>query len=152
MKRAMSGAIPSAMTKLLLALMLIASLVVSAPSKAETSKRVRKSTTTVITKESEGDDDDDVVPVLETAAEPKESVKTATFGSKGQSGTAGCKTEELSKAAIKDLKADCNAWVKDQKSELKGKFLTSSCDESCDDCGTSLRRCSVTGSVHYLLR
>ena len=138
------------MSHSLFALLIIFGLAFTLPAKAETNTRVRKSTTTIITKESEGDDDD-AIPVPEIAEEPKESVKTATFGSKGQSGTAGCKTEELSKGAIKDLKADCSAWVKDQKSELKSKFLTSSCDESCDDCGMSLRRCSVTGSVHYLL-
>jgi hypothetical protein len=142
------------MPQFLLALLMILGLVFAAPARAETVRRVRKTTTTVITKESEGDQDGDVVaPIADpVSAEPKESVKTATFGSKGQSGTAGCKTDDLAKSAVKDLKTDCSAWVKDQKSELKGKFLTSSCDESCDDCGMSLRRCSVTGAIHYLLK
>lgn len=127
-----------------------------APPKAiaQGTTKVRKTTTTVTTKEVESDTDDESVPVppVEAPVEPKESVKTANFGSKSQSGLTGCKTEALSNSLVKDLKADCSAWVKDQKSELKAKFLTSSCEESCDDCGMSLKRCSVKGSVHYLLK
>lgn len=89
----------------------------------------------------------------ETTLPERESVATARFGvSSGQSGLSGCKTEALSKNVIKDLKADCLAWVKDQKADLKTRFLTSSCEESCEDCGMSLRRCFVTGTVKYLLK
>lgn len=115
------------------------------------STKVRKQTTTIITKESESDVDEEEVKT-EPTTEPRENVKTVTFGSRNQSGTAGCKTEALSKPLIKDLKADCNAWVKDQKAELKSRFQTSSCEESCSDCGMSLQRCNVIGTVHYIVK
>lgn len=120
---------------------------------AESSKRVRKKTTTITTIEAESDDvDDEELPDNQGAPE-REGVMTAVFGgSSGQSGLAGCKTDNLSKNLIKDLKADCQAWVKDQKAELKKRFLTSSCEESCEDCGMSLKRCHVNGTVKYLLK
>lgn len=112
--------------------------------------KVHKQTITI--KESEGTTDDDKPASTGPVTEEVEKVKTATFGSRSQSGMAGCKTEELLKDAIKDLKADCGAWVKDQKAELKSRFLTSSCEEICDDCGTGLRRCHVLGTISYVLK
>jgi hypothetical protein len=115
----------------------------------ETPVKVKK--TTVVVKESEGTEAE-ATPSPTPAIQEVEKTKTATFGSKSQAGLNGCKTEEALQDVIKDLKADCKAWVKDQKSELKSRFLTSSCEESCEDCGMSLRRCSITGSVTYILR
>jgi len=117
-------------------------------AQAEEAPRVKKSTTTITVKESENEDDDEAKATLEE----KERVKSVIFGSRAQSGTLGCKTEELIGGVIKDLKSDCAAWVKDQKAELKGRFLTSSCEESCTDCGMSLQRCIVTGTVHYIIK
>ncbi len=117
-----------------------------------TSKRVRKSTTTITTVHEEGDDVVADVPTsttTSTASTVEEGEVTTTFGSKATTGTAGCKTEELNKAVIRDLKSDCKAWVKDQRADLKGKFNTSKCEEACTDCGTSLQRCTVTGTVKY---
>ncbi len=119
-------------------------------ARAEEAPRVKKSTTTITVKESENETDDEPKPT--STPEEKERVKTVTFGSRAQSGTLGCKTEELIAGVIKDLKADCAAWVKDQKAELKGRYLTSSCEESCSDCGMSLQRCIVTGTVHYIIK
>lgn len=118
---------------------------------AEAAKKVKKTSTTVTTVESEGEEETPAGGVTTETRETESSV-TAKFGSKATSGTTGCKTEDLAKSVIKDLKADCNAWVKDQKAELKGRFLTSICEESCEDCGMSLKRCSVNGTVKYLLK
>ncbi|HVK61898.1 MAG TPA: hypothetical protein VM432_10125 [Bdellovibrionales bacterium] len=84
------------------------------------------------------------------AAAAVETEMTATFGSTSTSGLNGCKTEELSKDVIKELKSDCNAWVKDQKADLKDRFRTSKCEEKCSDCAASLRRCNVLGTVRYI--
>lgn len=117
---------------------------------AESVKQVRKKTITVIETESEGADQEETEP---TGTAEREGVITAKFGgSSGQSGLSGCKTETLSKSLIQDLKADCQAWVKDQKAELKKRYLTSSCEASCEDCGMGLKRCFVTGTVKYLLK
>lgn len=118
-----------------------------ATSHAETSTKVRKSTTTITTVESEGED-------WPTDASPspspiQESEITATFGSKATTGMAGCKTEELSKNVIKELKADCKAWLKDQKADLKNRYSTGVCEESCSDCSMGLQRCNVKGTVRY---
>jgi hypothetical protein len=126
------------------------SVLVNAPAHAEELPRVKKSTTTITVKESENDADEE--PKAKVTPEEKERVKSVVFGSRAQSGTLGCKTEELINGAIKDLKSDCAAWVKDQKTELKGRFLTSSCEDSCTDCGMSLQRCIVTGTVHYIIK
>lgn len=114
-------------------------------------KRVRKSTTTITTVDEDGDDIafDPVSTSTSTTTEVQEGEVTTTFGSKATSGTAGCKTEELNKAVVRDLKSDCKAWVKDQRADLKGKFHTSTCEEQCSDCGMSLQRCNVVGSIKY---
>jgi len=123
--------------------------------------RVHKTTTTTSTVVQESDGVQNDVNTDPSNAKPqqtprppeiKESTMTSKFGSKGQSGLSGCKTEEISKETVKDLKSDCKAWIKDQKADLGTRFLTSSCEESCDDCGTSLKRCMVTGTIHYLLK
>lgn len=112
--------------------------------------KVRKQTTTITIKESEGTDDENEKPVeTDHRTEDVENTKTATFGARGQTGLAGCKTDDVLKSAVKDLKADCRAWINDQKKELKSRFLTSSCEELCDDCGMSLRRCHVLGTISY---
>jgi len=74
---------------------------------------------------------------------------TTTFGSKATSGTAGCKTAALVENTVRDLKVQCNNWLKERKTELKNKFHTGTCQETCSDCGMSLQRCNVTGTVHY---
>ena len=143
---------------LIFGLALIASFaLITLTSVANAETKTRKKTVTITTTEKDLDEDDEVMEDLgiKTTAEPKEreSIATARFGAKpGQSGTSGCKTEDLSKDVIKDLKSDCNAWVKDQKAELKSRFLTSSCEEACEDCGMSLKRCAVNGSVKYILK
>lgn len=108
----------------------------------------RKRTTTVTEKEENIQEDESPT----NAELPKESEITAKFGSKATSGMSGCKTEELSQKLVRDLKSDCSAWLKDRKAELKGKYLTGSCDESCDDCGMHLQRCSVNGVVRYTIK
>ena len=109
------------------------------------SPKTSTSTTTITTTNTEG-----MAGTPTPTPDPiKEFLVSKTFGSKGQSGTTGCKTEELSDKKTEELEATCNTWIKTQKLHLKGKFQTGTCDESCDDCGMSLKRCSVTAVVHY---
>jgi hypothetical protein len=108
----------------------------------------RKRTTTIIEKDEDSQDEE----APSNSELPKESEITAKFGSKATSGMAGCKTEDLSQKLVRELKSDCSAWLKDRKTELKGKYLTGSCEESCDDCGMHLQRCSVNGVVRYTVK
>lgn len=84
-----------------------------------------------------------------TTNEISESEISTVFGSQAMSGLGGCKTEELSRPVLKGLRSDCQAWIKDQHSDLGKRFLTSACEDSCTDCGMSLQRCTVTGTVRY---
>lgn len=110
---------------------------------------VRKRTTTIIEKEEDGDSDDDDRPDRDTDREKDEREIKATFGAKSGTGMAGCKTEDLAKKAVKALKSDCAAWLKDRQAELKSKYVVGTCDEDCDDCGMHLKRCAVEGKVRY---
>jgi hypothetical protein len=118
-------------------------------------------TTTTTTRDHDDDyDDEDEEEVITDHGrrvyirdpEPIDRVVEETFGSRSASGMAGCKTDDRAKDAITGLKSDCNAWIKDRRSELKDRFVTGTCSEKCDDCGMSMQRCAVTGRVHYTLR
>lgn len=135
-----------------IAVALFLTFTLAASANAEAVKKVKKSSTTITTVESEGEDDGDTAAPAAPTAEPTEKEITAVFGSKSQSGMAGCKTEDAKKQVVKDLKGDCNAWIKDQKADLKSRYLTSSCEEKCEDCGMSLLRCSVVGTIRYIVK
>ena len=137
---------------IVLALTLASFLGLSSIAAAETTRTVRKKQTTVTEVETEGEDE--APNSTETQAPPssagaQESELTTKFGSKATTGMAGCKTEELAKGVVRDLKADCGAWIKDQKTHLKSHFLTGTCEEECNECGMSLQRCTVNGTVRY---
>jgi hypothetical protein len=128
----------------------------SLTAKAETTRHTKTTTTTTV----ESDDDgagyappEDAIPAPRDAKPPVapsiESTLTQTFGSTATSGTAGCKTEALSKAVVKDLKRECSAWVKEQKADLGKSYRGNTCEDSCEDCGMSLVRCKVTGTIRY---
>ena len=138
------------MSRVILMLAFVFSAALAQAQTVKPPATVKKSTTTIITKEEEGTEEEMAGKAPEE--KPTESVITAKFGSKSGSGTAGCKTEELSKTAVKGLKSDCSAWMKDRQTELKTRYLTGSCEEECDDCGMSLKRCMVNGRVHYLVK
>ena len=145
------------MTLNLIAALVAVFILAPAPLKAEIdidsprskTTTVRKRTTTIIEKDQESVDEDEESGQTNLR---KESEITAKFGSKAVSGMSGCKTEDLAAKLVRELKSDCGAWLKDRKTELKGKFLTGSCEESCDDCGMHLQRCSVNGSVRYTVK
>jgi hypothetical protein len=132
----------------------MAIVVIMSTAHAETKKKtvVKKTTTTTTTTDIDtGDDDDgDDQAAADTSDRPTESELTATFGAQATTGYAGCKTEELAKAAIKELKSDCNAWIKDQKTDLKANYRTGVCEEKCSDCQAGLRRCNVVGTIRYM--
>lgn len=77
-----------------------------------------------------------------TPADP-EFLVTASYG------PTQCKTGDVLKLAIKELRDECNNWLKERKADLQGKYQTGTCQEDCRDCGTSLRNCTVRGTVHY---
>jgi hypothetical protein len=64
-------------------------------------------------------------------------------------GPTQCKTADALKLALKELHEECNAWLKQQKSEMGAKYQSGVCNDDCNDCGMSLRNCSVHGNVHY---
>ena len=144
------------------AMTLVLMLFVMAPfARAQYVRRdAGKTTTTTTTTTRDHDNDNDEEEVITDHGrrvyirdpEPIDRVVEETFGSRSASGMAGCKTDDRAKDAITGLKSDCNAWIKDRKSELKDRFVTGTCSEKCDDCGMSMQRCSVTGRVHYILR
>jgi len=68
-------------------------LLATPPARAENPQgttKVRKQTTTITVKESEGDTADDKPVSTGPVTEEVEKVKTATFGSRSQTGMAGC--------------------------------------------------------------
>jgi hypothetical protein len=124
------------------------------------SKHVMKKLTTTTTTTVDSDNEDqtipdnmDTPPPMPEAAEPiRDFIINHTFGSKDGSGTADCKTSADSKDVVKDLKAECKEWIKEQKGDLKGKYMSSACEQDCADCGMSLKRCAVNGVIHYRSR
>jgi hypothetical protein len=129
--------------EMLIVLFIMTIVIIAQTSAAETATQTQKTTITTTTTEGENP------AVTPTPESSKDFLVTKTFGSKAQSGTTGCKTEELSQQIVRDLESQCNVWIKKQKGELKKKYQTGTCEESCNDCGMSLKRCNVTGTVHY---
>lgn len=76
---------------------------------------------------------------------PKEDDYTvrSTFG------PTACKTSDLARDLIRDLKAECSSWLKERKADLGTKYQTGTCSEECTDCTMGLKRCSVNGVAHY---
>ena len=94
------------------------------------------------------------LPKSDASADSKSGEKTVeeTFGPPSGSGTSDCKTAEIATSSLAGFKNECNAWIKERKTDLKDHFLTGACKEKCDECGMTLKRCSVTGSVHYTVK
>lgn len=78
-------------------------------------------------------------------ATPKDTdyIVRSTFG------PTACKTQDLAKELIRDLKQECNSWLKERKTDLGSKYQTGTCSEDCSDCTMGLKRCSVQGEAHY---
>jgi len=73
----------------------------------------------------------------------KDFVLNATFG------PSDCKTGTVLKDSVRELKEECNTWLKERRGDLKDKYQTGTCSEECSDCGTALKRCLIKGLVHY---
>jgi hypothetical protein len=106
-------------------------------------------TTTTSTTTSESDNPIPPQGVGAPAHTTQDFLMSKTFGSKATSGLSGCKTEEASKDVLKDLNTQCMAWMNDKHAEMKEKYVTGTCEESCSDCGMSMQRCSMKGVIHY---
>ncbi len=105
----------------------MAIVVLVATARAETTTKVVKKTTTTTSSDLDtlyDDGESEEYPVANAKA-PVESELSASFGSTATTGYAGCKTEELAKTAVKELKADCNAWIKDQKTDTLQRGIQS---------------------------
>ena len=64
-------------------------------------------------------------------------------------GPTSCKVQDLAKEQVRDLKTECQAWLKERKADLGTKYQTGTCSEKCSDCTMGLKRCSVQGEAHY---
>jgi hypothetical protein len=129
----------------LIALAMTSALSVSTARAEQILKRkVVTSTTTTEINDPDSESDKTITP--DTAPDLE---MTASFGSTATSGLSGCKTDDLSKNMVKELKSDCNAWLKDQKTDLKTKYRVGACEEKCSVCQPGLQRCNVVGKVHY---
>lgn len=87
------------------------------------------------------------VPPAPAPSEPVDNSKDFLVNS--SFGPSSCKTGPALKDAAGELKTECNSWIKERKADLKEKFLTGTCTEDYDDCGSGLKRCTVKGVVHY---
>ena len=64
-------------------------------------------------------------------------------------GPTACKTQDLARELVRDLKTECNSWLKERKADLGSKYQTGTCGEECTDCTMGLKKCSVNGVAHY---
>jgi len=107
--------------------------------------RTRTQTTTITTSER----DELSTPTPTPTPGQQDYLVEKVFGSKAQSGLDGCKTDDLVEIAKAKLEKQCRAWMKERKEELGSKYQAGTCNDDCEECGTSLKRCHVKGVVHY---
>lgn len=77
------------------------------------------------------------------------TTKQDDFMVESEFGPTACKTSDLARELVKDLKGECQTWMKERKADLGSKYQTGTCSEKCSDCTMGLKRCSVAGVVHY---
>ncbi len=85
----------------------------------------------------------------DNTSSPGATPKDDNFTVRSTFGPTACKTQELAKEMVRDLKAECNGWLKERKADLGTKYQTGTCNEECSDCTMGLKRCSVNGVAHY---
>jgi hypothetical protein len=64
-------------------------------------------------------------------------------------GPTSCLASNLIDSKKDELVEKCQSWTDSKKAELKKRYRTSTCEDSCNDCSTGLKRCEVNGVVHY---
>lgn len=84
-----------------------------------------------------------------TVATNNATTKENDYVVRSEFGPTACKTQDLAKELVRDLKAECQTWLKERKSDLGTKYQTGTCSEQCSDCTMGLKRCSVAGEAHY---
>ncbi|MEQ1877029.1 MAG: hypothetical protein ABL958_10315, partial [Bdellovibrionia bacterium] len=67
---------------------------------------------------------------IETTPEKKE------FTMESQFGPSQCKALNAIDAAKKELKTECDGWLKERKADLGTKYRTGTCNAKCDPCGS----------------
>jgi hypothetical protein len=69
-------------------------------------------------------------------------------------GPTKCVIEENLDNEKRGLKKECENWVKERKTDLGNKFLTSTCSPECTPCPKNeiLRHCTFRGEVHYSIK
>ncbi len=60
-----------------------------------------------------------------------------------------CKAKQTLDPVRKELKAECETWMKERKTDLGVNYLTGTCEEKQDPCNGGLVRLTVRGLVHY---
>jgi hypothetical protein len=80
---------------------------------------------------------------------PQQTPEKKEFVMESQFGPTPCKASNAIESAKKDLKKECDGWLKERKEDLAGKYRTGTCNAKCDSCGQGLERCMTTGLVHY---
>ena len=85
----------------------------------------------------------------DNSSNPNATPKDDDYTVRSTFGPTACKTQDLARELIRDLKVECNAWLKERKADLGSKYQTGTCGEECTDCTMGLKRCSVNGVAHY---
>ena len=80
---------------------------------------------------------------------PSATPKDDDYTVRSTFGPTACKTQDIAREMIRELKTECNTWLKERKSDLGSKYQTGTCGEECTDCTMGLKRCSVNGVAHY---
>ena len=83
------------------------------------------------------------------SSSPSSTPKDTDYIVRSTFGPTACKTHDLARELIRDLKTECNTWLKERKSDLGTKYQTGTCSEECTECTMGLKRCSVNGEAHY---
>jgi len=101
---------------------------------------------------SRDDDDDDARSSTSSRDSSRDKDHGKDYVISRSFGPTECKMAGKAKEAVGEFKNECQNWLKERKSELKGKYQTGACADQCEDCslsGVTGKTCSVQGSVHY---
>lgn len=86
------------------------------------------------------------LPTGSTATQP---IPDNQFVVASDFGPSLCKAKQVLDPVRKELKGECESWMKERKSDLGTNYLTGTCEEKQDSCAGGLVRLTVKGLVHY---
>lgn len=79
----------------------------------------------------------------------REQIPDPNFVLSSDFGPTLCKAKQVIEEPRKDLKKECDTWLKERKTDLGKSFLTGTCQESQEACSGGLVRLTYKGLVHY---